>query len=442
MRRNALLLNRDVATQRLFLGDLALDALGSRCLGLEVANDALVERGRFGVHRTVLDERRLIQYAELLDPVELVLDRVVVLLAFENDALVPREMMRVDRDAVVVLGATGTDAAPVPLLLAEVETGRVGEEESRAEHAEGTERNGEPVLGAVVDVTERGSRDDGASLAPRSRESVGGTANRSREDLGSDEERDAVRAELVPERREVVHEGEGLDGRAGLLELVEEDAGKEVDQEVEREPDELHLATSVGLVVDEDESHVVTGNRAREVDHVPLPGHDDRRAGLQDLDEQAGEDLGAVEAVGGVTEPVSDMNLARENEEVDSQDVVGEPTAGSREKATPEVRHEEAERVRVVAGRVLATLDTGDERVGVVDLEDTVVKEPEVNEDGETELNTVGRLGRLGAESASLLTAREDEDADEKDGLVEDLSPACTKSGWASAGSPRVGGGQ
>lgn len=82
--------------------------------------------------------------------------------------------------------------------------------------------------------------------------------------------------------------------------------------------------------------------------------------------------------------------------------------------------------MRVVARRVLATLDAGDERVGVVDLEDTVVQEPEVDEDGESELDTVGRLRCLGAESARLLTAREDEDADEKDGLVEDLSPACT----------------
>jgi hypothetical protein len=90
------------------------------------------------------------------------------------------------------------------------------------------------------------------------------------------------------------------------------------------------------------------------------------------------------------------------------------------------VRHEEAERVSVVARRVLATLDAGDERVGVVDLEDTVVQEPEMDEDGESELDTVGRLRCLGAESARLLTAREDEDADEKDGLVENLSPACT----------------
>lgn len=83
--------------------------------------------------------------------------------------------------------------------------------------------------------------------------------------------------------------------------------------------------------------------------------------------------------------------------------------------------------MRVVARGVLATLDAGDELVGVVNLEDTVVQQPEVDNDCEAELDAVGRLGCLGAVASAFLTTREDEDADEEDRLVEDLAPTCVR---------------
>ena len=113
-----LLLVRHLAADGALLGDLALDALGGRRLVLEVALDVgrderVVDVVRLARLVLARDEVRLVQNAQLLDAVELVLLRVVVPVALEDDALVPREVVRVDGDAVVQLGVTRTNAAPV-----------------------------------------------------------------------------------------------------------------------------------------------------------------------------------------------------------------------------------------------------------------------------------------------------------------------------------------
>lgn len=240
-----------LAADRALLVELVVAALRRGGLAAEVLGDGGGDAGVVDVLRGRVrlgDEARLVKDAELVDAVKAVLNGVVRkaavrsqvsdrekatrgenvdVLTLEDDALEPTEVVGMDGDAVVVLSLAGADVAPVAVDLAEVHAGGVGEEEEAAEDAEGAEGEGEPELGAVVDVVEEDSWDEGAELAARSRESVcgdegSGSSSRRRSeeekqrtgsrtdrggvDLGSGEEGDGVRAELVPERREVVHE--------------------------------------------------------------------------------------------------------------------------------------------------------------------------------------------------------------------------------------------
>jgi hypothetical protein len=162
----------------------------------------------------------------------------------------------------------------------------------------------------------------------------------------------------------VVHELEPSDGCAGLLKLRVEDGGEEVDEEVEGETDLLHAATAVELVVDEEEGEVVSDEGDGQVDEVVLPGDDEGSSRVNDADEGGRENLGTVE-----------------------EDVVGEPSSGGGNETTPVVRVEELERVHVVTADGLLLLCRNEVLVGVLDLVDTVVEEPDVDEEGETELD-------------------------------------------------------
>ena len=57
-------------------------------------------------------------------------------------------------------------------------------------------------------------------------------------------------------------------------------------------------------------------------------------------------------------------------------------------------------------------------------MPNTVVEEPDVDESSETELNSVSGLGRSRREGRFRVSSVEDHDADEEDGLVEDLTPS------------------
>lgn len=193
-------------------------------------------------------------------------------------------------------------------MLAEVETGRIRKENGRHDHAERSKRHRKPELGAGVHVVENDGGKESAELAAssgkavceekrsvsemrphaiekdtrrrkRRRKSVergrsgeeerrrtGRGTDRGGEALASYEERNAVRSKLVPEGGEMVHELERGDRRTLLRELRVEDGGEEVEEEVPGESDLLHAATTVQLVVDEEEGEVVSDHRNGDVD--------------------------------------------------------------------------------------------------------------------------------------------------------------------------------
>lgn len=187
-----------LAADRALLVELVVAALRRGGLAAEVLGDGGSDAGVVDVLRGRVrlgNEARLVKDAELVDAVKAVLNGVVRkaavrsqvsdhakttrgrkfdVLTLEDDALEPTEVVGVDGDTVVVLSLAGANVAPVAVDLAEVHAGGVGEEEQAAEDSEGAEGEGEPELGAVVDVVEEDSRDEGAELAARSRKSVCG----------------------------------------------------------------------------------------------------------------------------------------------------------------------------------------------------------------------------------------------------------------------------
>lgn len=73
----------------------------------------------------------------------------------------------------------------------------------------------------------------------------------------------------------------------------------------------------------------------------------------------------------------------------------------------------------VVSRDVLSSLCSSKFLVGVLDVPDTVVEEPDVDEDCETELNSVGCLSGSRREGRFGVSTVEDHDADEENSLVE-----------------------
>lgn len=81
-----------------------------------------------------------------------VLDGVVGKVTLEDVDLPGGQVAAVDGDTVVVLSSAGSDEGPVSLLLSEVETSRVGDEDDGEEETEETEPGDDEKLGPNVDV--------------------------------------------------------------------------------------------------------------------------------------------------------------------------------------------------------------------------------------------------------------------------------------------------
>lgn len=87
-----------------------------------------------------------------------VLDRVVGKVTLEDVNLPGGQVAAVDGDTVVILSSTGSDEGPVALLLPEVETGRVGDEDDSEEETEETEPGDDEEFGLGADVAGRRKR--------------------------------------------------------------------------------------------------------------------------------------------------------------------------------------------------------------------------------------------------------------------------------------------
>lgn len=172
----------------------------------------------------------------------------VIRLAVATEALPHAQMLGVDGDTVVLVGAALANVAPAALLLLEVKAGGVGEVEPGEEHTSQTEpgNNVELGLGVNVSVEDRGQQ--GTSFAQTGREAVGGGTNGGGEHLASNQEGDRVGTKLVEKGRDKVHGLEGVDAGRRRVVLVLE-GGNDKHEEAHEEANLLHHLAAVELVV-------------------------------------------------------------------------------------------------------------------------------------------------------------------------------------------------
>lgn len=327
-------------------------------------------------------------------------------------ALPHGQMLRVDSNAVVLAGTAVADVAPAALLLLEIETGGIGQENKSEKHTGETEPRDNVELGLVVNVLVKDRGEQGTSLTQAGGEAVGGGADGRGENLTSNEEGDGVGAKLVEEGGDKVHGLEAVDAGGGLVVVVLE-GGDDKHEEAHEEADLLHHLAAVELVVDEERGEVVAGERDGNVDEVPGPvGHERLGVVGDDLDELALEKLVTVE-----------------------EDVVAEPGTGGGDETAAKLAKARLEGIDIVAGDVGAGLGLGKLLGGVGHLPGTVVDEPEGADGGEGKGEAEDDLGGVSKGLAAsrgggvAVAAVEDEEEDNQEDLVGELAPALHEEG-------------
>lgn len=310
-------------------------------------------------------------------------------------------MLGVDGNTVVLVGSALTDVAPSSLLLLEIETGGVGQEEPGKEHTSQTKPGNNVKSGLDGDVVVQNGGKQSTSLAKTGRETVGRSSDGGGENLTSNEESDRVGTKLVEEGRQKVHGLERVDtGRAGVV-LISE-GGDDKHEETHKEADLLHPLTAVELVVDEEGGSVVTSEGDNNVDQVPRPSsHEGVGVVGDDLDELTLEELVAVE-----------------------ENVVAEPGASGGEQTATEVGEAGLEGSDVVASDAGTALGFGKLLGGVGHLPGSVVDEPQSTDGGEGKGQTEGELSSLLGVRGAAAAVVEDGEQDNQDNLVEELTPA------------------
>jgi hypothetical protein len=215
----------------------------------------------------------------------LVIQLGVIGLADAAEALPQGQVLGVDGDAVVVMLAALADVPPAALLLLQIQTGSVGEEEQGQEHAGQTEPGDDVETLLDTDVRVENGGQECAELPAGSRDAVRSGADGGRVTFGGHDEGDGVRAELVEEGGEEVHGLEGVDVLGGRVVLVVE-CGDHEEDEVHQEANLLHPLPAVELVVDQERGEVVSHQRDADVEQVVQPaGQDGLLVGQQDADE-------------------------------------------------------------------------------------------------------------------------------------------------------------
>lgn len=324
------------------------------------------------------------------------------MLANSSPALIVAQMSGVDSDAVVLIFAAGDDIRPSPFLFLEIETGGVRHEDCGQNHSKETKPGDEVELLLGREIVVKDSGEKSPELTPGSGETVSRCTDGGGKDFGSDQECDRVGSKLIEERGEKVHCLETLDASDARVVLIVERWDDEHD-EAHHEADQLHPPSAIQLVVDSEGRSVVSGERNADVDQVPEPAlHHVAglcRLRIDDFDECGLEKLVAVE-----------------------EDVVAKPSAGGSNQTGPEVLASQLERLNVVTCNVGSALrvveDFGSERHFVP----TVVDEPKGancrDGEGDTECPLCRDKG-----VGWVATVVEDEEEDDEDCLVEELTP-------------------
>lgn len=336
----------------------------------------------------------------------LVIELRVVVLADAAEALPEGKVHGVDGDAVVVFGLAGADVAPPALLLLEVKTGGVGEEQPGEDHTGETEPGNDVELGLGIDVVVENGGEKRTSLAAAGAEAVGGGADGGREDLTGNEEGDAVGAELVEEAGEEVHGLERLDtGGAGVVLQLE--GGNDEHDEAHEETDLLHHLAAIEAVVHEERGEIITDKRDDDVVQVPNPAGQDRaRTAADDGDELSLEELVSVE-----------------------EDIVAEPATSRGEETASKVPGGHGEGIKIVTGNIGLLLGGNKLSAGVGHLVGSVVDEPKGTDGGNGERQSECPLDSGEAIGRGSATGMEDEEEDNEEGLVDKLTPTLHQEG-------------
>lgn len=330
----------------------------------------------------------------------------VVVLAHAPDTLPQRQVRRVHSDSVVLVLSTLKDVSPAPLLLLQVQTRGVGQPEECEQHTSQTEPGNDVEAHLCIDVVVQNGRKESTGLSDTSGESVGGGSHRSGEDFTSNQECHGIGSELVEERRQVVHGLEAVNTSFRGVVLIVEGRDDEA-QEACQETDLLHVLATVQFVVDEERRQIVSGKRNNDVVQVPDPGCQDG-AGVfgHNLDELGLEEFVTVK-----------------------EDIVAEPCASSGQYAASKVLEGQAKRVDVVAGDVGLLLGDLELPRCLGHFVGTVVGEPQGTNGGDGERQTEDDLGALGAVGTIAVTVVEDEQKDDEECLVGQLTPTLHQEG-------------
>jgi hypothetical protein len=318
-----------------------------------------------------------------------------------DNLLEPGQVAGVDGDTMVVTSTSLSHKRPVSVLLLEVETGRVRDEDQGKEDTGKSEPTHNPESGLVADVVVDDGRAQGPKLTGSSRKTMGSGSDGDGVHLSGEQESGAVGAKLLEEGRQEVDGLEAVNVGGGL-ELVKPDGADEETNAVTEEANDLHPLSAVVLVVDQEGSKVVAGEGDEDGHQVPKPARNDvvgRRRG-NDLDEGGCEELVSVE-----------------------KEIVHEPAGSRPDHTATKVRHDELKIVNVITRRVGLGFGVL-ESVGNVDLlVETVVCEPEGHKSHDTERDTEGPL-RRDYTVRGVATTVEDKEKDDEESLVEHLTPS------------------
>jgi hypothetical protein len=125
----------------------------------------------------------------------------IVVLADATNALPERQMLRVDRDTVILMLASSSNVRPTTLLLLKIEARRVWKEDNGQDHTGQTKPWYNVKFGLSADVVVQNRRGESAKLATGRRETVCSGSNGSWIDFCCYEEGDRVGSELVEKRK-------------------------------------------------------------------------------------------------------------------------------------------------------------------------------------------------------------------------------------------------
>lgn len=224
-------------------------------------------------------------------------------------------------------------------------------------------------------------------------------------DLCGNQKGNAIGSELVEEGREKVHGHELVYTSALCIVGVVESWNHEAD-EVAKETNDLHPLATIILVVDQEGSQIVAHERDADVQKVPQPADHDRISSTRNsFDELSLEQFVAVE-----------------------EDVIGVPGTRSCKNTSTEVGEGQAQRLGIVASNrslflgLLKRPRCGPHFVG------TVVAEPEGSNGRNGKGNAVCPLCQ-GLAIWGRTAAVENQQQQDEDDLVEELSPALHQEG-------------